>query len=103
MNSMVYGNGLPDVRHAVDFNKISGVRWGIPASNPAFQEGRYFDKNDVFTYVPDPQCLAVTNQQNLFSATGPTGAPRCTLQALAMVVPSGTPDSGTVASFGGAA
>jgi hypothetical protein len=101
MNSMLYGNGLPDVRHAVDFDKLRGVRWGV--RNGLNLEGRYFDNNDVFVYVPDPQCLAVTTQQNLYSATGPTGAPRCTLQALAMVVPSGTADSGTVASFGGAA
>jgi hypothetical protein len=93
-----YGNGVPDVRHAVDFNKISGVRWGIKNGN--FLEGRFFDNNNVFTAVPDPQCLAVTTQQNLFSATGPTGTPRCTLQALAMVVPQGTPDSGLGSSYG---
>jgi len=101
MNSMIYGNGLPDVRNPVDFNEIRGVRWGI--QNGAFLEGRYFDNNDTFLYVPDPQCLAVTTAQNLFSATGPAGTPRCTLNALAMVVPVGTPDSGTVASYGGAA
>ena len=27
--SMLYGNGLPDVVNPVDFNKIKGVRWGI--------------------------------------------------------------------------
>src|SRR5262249_24103808 len=53
-----YGNGLPDVRHPVDFNKISKVRWGIQNGN--FLEGPYLDKGDVFTFVPDPQCGPVT-------------------------------------------
>jgi hypothetical protein len=99
MSSMLYGNGLPDVRHPVDFNAMKGVRWGI--QNGVNLEGRYFDNNDQFLYVPDPQCLAVTTSQNLYSAGGSTGTPRCTLQALAMVVAPGTPDSGTVASFYG--
>jgi hypothetical protein len=84
--SMLYGNGVPDVRHPVDFNAIKGVRWGIrntPTSQ--FLEGRYFDNNDRFVIVDDPQCGTVTTQQNLYSAAGPTGAPRCTLNALAMV------------------
>jgi hypothetical protein len=88
MNSMLYGNGLPDVRHPVDFNELRGVRWGI--QNGAFLEGRYFDSNDKFVTVRDPQCLSIAVAQNF-----------CTLNALAMVVPAGTPDSGTVASFGG--
>jgi len=99
MNSMIYGNGLPDVRHPVDFNELRGVNWGI--QNGVNLEGRYFDNNDKFLLVPDPQCINVTTSQNLFSATGPTGTPRCTLNALAMVVAPGTPDSGTVASFYG--
>ena len=99
MNSMIYGNGLPDIRHEVDFNELAGVRWGIQNQNNL--EGRYFDNGDQFVYVPDPQCIAVTSAQNLYSATGALGASRCTLQALAKVVPAGTPDSGTVASFYG--
>src|SRR5205085_1099596 len=71
MNTMLYGNGLPDIRHPFDFNKVKGVRWGIP--NGAFLEGRYFDNNDAFVYVPDPQCLAVTTEQNLYSASGANG------------------------------
>jgi hypothetical protein len=98
MTSLAYGNGVPDVVHPVDFDKLRGVRWGIKNGN--FLEGRYFDNNDTFTFVPDPQCRAVTTQQNLYSATGPTGTPRCTLQALAMVVPQGTPDSGPGSSYG---
>ena len=52
---MLYGNGLPDVRHPVDFNKLKGVRWGIrntPTST--FLEGRYFDNDDIFVKVDDP-------------------------------------------------
>jgi hypothetical protein len=97
-SSMLYGNGLPDVRHPVDFNKIRGVRWNT--QNGAFVEGRYFDNNDTFVLVDDPQCGTVTTMQNLYSSFGPTGAPRCTLNALAMVVPAGTPDSAPASTYG---
>jgi hypothetical protein len=97
-SSMLYGSGVPDVRHPVDFNELRGVRWNT--RNGAFIEGRYFDNNDLFVTVDDPLCTEVTTAQNLYSATGPTGAPRCTLNALAMVVPVGTPDSGPASSFG---
>jgi hypothetical protein len=88
--SMLYGNGLPDMVYPVDFNKFKGVRWGIPAGN--FLEGRYFDNNDMFVKVDDPSCFKVTNLQNLSGLAPPTGAPnlRCTLNALAMAVPTGT-------------
>jgi len=99
--SMLYGNGLPDVRHYVDFQKIKGVRWDIRNTPTSpFTEGRYFDSNDMFVTVDDPQCSAVTTAQNLYSSTGPAGAPRCTLNALAMVVPVGTPDSATASTLG---
>jgi hypothetical protein len=89
--TMLYGNGLPDVRHPVDFNKIKGVRWGIPGgANNQFLEGRYFDNGDTFVKVVDPLCDTVTNLQNL-RARGD-----CTLDALAMYVPDGTPDTITV-------
>ena len=42
----------------MDFNEIKGVRWGI--QNGDFLEGRYFDNNDMFVKVDDPQCAAVT-------------------------------------------
>jgi len=95
--TMGYGNGLPDVRHPVDFNKLKGLRWGIPAG--AFLEGRYFDNGDLFVRVDDPSCLAVTNLQNLSGLAPTTGSPtlRCTLDALAMIVPAGTPDSQVLA------
>ena len=81
---MLYGNGLPDIVYPVDFNKLKGVRWGIPAANGTFLEGRYFDNNDLFLKVDDPQCQTVTNLQGLNAAN------RCTLDALAMAVPAGT-------------
>jgi hypothetical protein len=91
--SLLYANGVPDVRHPVDFNRIKGLRWGIPAGNNL--EGRYFDNADVFVRVDDPGCLNVTNLQNLSGLAPATGTPnlRCSLDALAMVVPAGTPDS----------
>jgi hypothetical protein len=91
--SMLYGNGLPDVRHPVDFNKVKGVRWDIrntPTS--VFTEGRYFDNNDVFVKVDDPLCNSVTTNQNLANVVNGVQT-RCTLNALAMVVPAGTEDS----------
>ena len=84
-----------DVRHPVDFNKLKGLRWDIrntPTS--AFTEGRYFDNNDVFVKVDDPLCSTMTNLQGLAAISATTGVQtRCTLDALAMVVPAGTPDS----------
>jgi hypothetical protein len=96
--TMLYGNGLPDVRHHVDLNKLKGLRWGIrntPTSQ--FLEGRYFDNNDVFVKVEDPSCGQVTNLQDLSgnvpNSGGVTVGTRCGLDALAMIVPAGTDDS----------
>jgi len=88
--SMLYANGVPDVVYPVDFNKIKGVNWGTRNGN--FLEGRYFDNNDLFVKVDDPQCLNVTPNQNLNGLTPLTGTPslRCNLDALAMAVPAGT-------------
>jgi hypothetical protein len=75
--TMLYGNGLPDVRHPVDFNKLKGMRWDIrntPTSN--FLEGRYFDENDVFVKVDDPLCFSVTNLDNLSGLVPTTGSPQ---------------------------
>jgi Carboxypeptidase regulatory-like domain/TonB dependent receptor len=79
--NMLYGNGVPDVVNAVDFNNLKGVRWGIP--NGSQLEGRYFDNNDTFVKVTDPQCATL----------GAGLQSQCTLGALAMVVPAGTPGS----------
>jgi hypothetical protein len=84
--SMLYGNGLPDVVFPVDFNKVAGVRWNT--QNGAFIEGRYFDNNDLFVGVDDPLCSAALTNRNL-----------CSLNALAMVVPVGTPDSAPANTF----
>jgi hypothetical protein len=88
--NMLYGNGVPDIVYPVDFNKIKGVRWGTQNGN--FIEGRYFDNNDMFLKVDDPQCGTVTAAQNLNGLVPVTGAPalRCNLDALAMAVPAGT-------------
>jgi Carboxypeptidase regulatory-like domain len=88
--NMLYANGVPDIVYPVDLNDLKGVRWGIRSN--AFLEGRYFDNNDAFLKVADPQCNAVTNLQNLSGLVPATGAPtlRCTLQSLAMAVPAGT-------------
>ena len=83
--NMLYGNGVPDIVSPVDFNDLKGVRWGIPAGS--FLEGRYFDNNDRFAKVRDPQCATVTSLQGLNAAN------RCTLTALAMAVDPGTPGS----------
>ena len=89
--NQLYANGVPDIVYPVDLNDLKGVQWGT--QNGVFQEGRYFDSNDKFLKVADPQCSAVTNLQNLSGLAPATGAPtlRCTLQALAMAVPAGTP------------
>jgi hypothetical protein len=86
-SNMMYANGAPDVVYPVDFNKIKGVRWGV--QNGVFLEGRYFDNNDTFVKVDDPQCARVTNSQNLHNVVGGIQT-RCTLDALAMAVPAGT-------------
>jgi hypothetical protein len=88
--SMLYGNGVPDVVVPVDFNKIRGVRWGIQQGINL--EGRYYDTNNTFVKIDDPQCFNVTNAQNLSGLVPLTGTPnlRCSLGALAMAVPAGT-------------
>src|SRR6185369_16819259 len=102
-NSMLYGNGTPDVvwtpytQQALDLLKDGHVTWGTRNTNVAAPgvEGRYFGDN--FGTVIDPQCLNVTNSQNLnnlgLTGTGSTANIRCTLRALAYIVPDGTPGS----------
>ena len=82
---MLYDNGLPDVVFDPELNDKKGVRWGIKAGS--FLEGRYFDNNDEFVKVTDPQCATVTSLQGL-NASSP-----CTLTALAMAVAAGTPNA----------
>jgi hypothetical protein len=82
--SMLYANGLPDVVVPVDFKKLAGTTWGAQAGSQL--EGRYFGQ-DLFVKVDDPQCATVTSLQGLNANN------RCTLDALAMIVPSGTAGS----------
>ncbi len=87
-NNMLYANGVPDVVDADLLKELLGeskVRWGTPASNGALLEGRFFDP-DKWVKTADPQCATVTALQNLNGGA----VPRCTLQALAKVVPAGT-------------
>jgi hypothetical protein len=91
--NMLYGGGYPDVVVPVDLNALKGMRWGIRDGN--FLEGRYFDNDDLFAKVPDPQCYSVTPLQNLNGLVPATGNPdlRCSMNALAMIVDPGTPGS----------
>ena len=87
-NNSLYANGVPDVVNSDLVEELlgeAGVRWGTPASNNALLEGRYFDP-DKWVKTADPQCGTVTALQNLNG--GATA--RCTLQALAKIVPAGT-------------
>ena len=84
--NMLYANGVPDIVYPVDLNELKGVRWDVRTPGNPFLEGRYFDNNDTFLKVPDPQCAAVTPLQNLNGGA----TLRCTLQAVAMAVPAGT-------------
>jgi hypothetical protein len=88
---MIYGNGVPDIVRPFPLEE-AGVRWGVASGNQL--EGRYFDP-DKFVKVPDPQCGLVTSLQGLNGTTGANGVftSRCTLSAVAMLVPAGTADS----------
>jgi hypothetical protein len=82
--NMLYANGVPDVVNADLLKELlndAGVRWGAPAG--LFTEGRYFDPT-IWTKVQDPQCAGVSPQITV-------GSVRCLLQAVAKIVPAGTP------------
>jgi hypothetical protein len=86
-NNSLYANGVPDVANADLLSELLndvGVRWGTKTSSNTL-EGRYFDPAK-WTKVADPQCGIVTALQNLNGGA----VPRCTLQALAKIVPGGT-------------
>jgi hypothetical protein len=83
----LYNNGVPDVVDAGLLKELlgdSGLRWKTPAGSQL--QGSFFDPKK-WTKVPDPQCAGVTSLQNL------NGFFRCSLTALAKVVPSSTPGS----------
>jgi hypothetical protein len=75
------------------------VKWGV--QNGANLEGDFFDRTK-WIKVADPQCANVTAQQNLNGLNPPAGgfpAARCTLQAIARIVPGGT--AGSIANIDG--
>jgi hypothetical protein len=88
--SMLYANGVPDVSDPALLKELlsnAGTKWGVKSAAGA-TEGDFFDRTK-WTKVEDPQCFNVTSAQNLNGlATGTT--PRCTLQAIARIVPDGT-------------
>jgi len=80
----VYNNGVPDVTDAGLLKELladTGLRWGVKSGS--FLQGSFFDPAK-WTKVPDPQCANVTSLQSL------NGSGRCSLTALAKVVPAGT-------------
>jgi len=84
--NQLYNNNVPDVVNADLLQELLDdphVRWGAPAGG--FLEGRYFDPNK-WVKTADPQCGTVTSLQNLNGGA----VPRCTLQAIAKIVPAGT-------------
>jgi hypothetical protein len=101
--SMLYANGVPDVANADLLKEMldsAGVKWGVPASTAGVLEGDFFDRTK-WIKVPDPQCGGVTTAQSLNGTTSVTGifTPRCTLQAIAKIVPDGT--AGAIANIDG--
>jgi hypothetical protein len=83
--STQYANGVPDVVNADLYQELiadAGVKWGLPTSNN-FAEGAYFDPAK-WTRVTDPQCGTV-------SPAITQGSVRCTLLAVAKIVPANTP------------
>jgi len=87
---MLYGNGVPDVADAALLKELLGdvgAKWGVKSA-AGVVEGDYFDRSK-FVKVADPQCGNVTALQNL-NGLNPGFFPRCTLQAIARVVPQGT-------------
>jgi hypothetical protein len=93
--SMAYGNGVPDIVQtpftdaALKALSNPSVTWNTRIANGF--EGRYF--GDQFGRVDDPQCANVTPLQNLNGLAVAGGVRRCTLSALAYIVPDGTPGS----------
>jgi hypothetical protein len=91
--AMLYGNATPDV---VDTPFTAAAMKALTTGNTDFDtrntsstglEARYF--GDQFATVADPQCATVTTLQGLNTVANP----RCTLRALAYIVPDGTPGS----------
>jgi hypothetical protein len=93
--NMLYANGTPDV---VQTPFTAAAMKALTEGDSSFTtrntsgtglEGRYF--GDQFATVADPQCDTVTPLNNLNGLSSATPAARCTLRALAYIVPDGTP------------
>jgi hypothetical protein len=88
---MAYGNGVPDIvqtpftEAALKALSSPSVSWNTRIPNGF--EARYF--GDQFGRVDDPQCLTVTSLNNL-NGLNPGTTRRCSLSALAYIVPDGT-------------
>src|SRR5438045_3237922 len=84
---MLYASGVPDVVDSALFQEMmsgAGVKWGVKSATGVV-EGDFFDRTK-YVKVSDPQCGNVTALQNLNGGA----VARCTLQAVAKVVPAGT-------------
>jgi hypothetical protein len=85
---MLYANGVPDVADPALLKELlnnAGVKWGVRSPSGTTLEGDFFDRSK-WVKVADPQCGNVTALQNLNGGA----VQRCTLQAVARVVPAGT-------------
>src|SRR5204862_6689078 len=90
-NRMYAGaTGVPDMVYPINFNSAKNYEWGnLPSGSQL--NANVFGGNE-FATVPDPQCNVVTTKQSFSVAVGSTTA-RCTLRALALIVPAGTAGS----------
>jgi hypothetical protein len=86
----MYGTGVPDMVYHIDFNKAKEYAWGNERAGNGDLNADFF--GGKFLQVPDPQCNVVTTLQSLRQGIG-QNSPRCDLQALALIVPAGTPGS----------
>ncbi len=76
--SMLYGNGTPDIVGPFPF-EAAGKRWGVPVASTGQINGAFWDPN-LFTQVTDPQCNAIAPS---LKTAGTGGASLCTLTAVA--------------------
>ncbi len=104
--SMLYFNGVPDIANAGLLKEMldnAGVKWGVPGNTSNLLEGDFFDRTK-WVKVADPQCAGVTSLQTLSGTSATvngitTFTPRCTLQAIAKIVPDST--AGAIANIDG--
>src|SRR5262249_49158224 len=92
LNQGLYGNTVPDIANPDLLKELLGdadVRWGTQAGS--FLGGRFFGPTK-WTEVPVLRGSGVTPLQNLNGLQTGTTA-RCTMTALAKIVPAGTAGS----------